>query len=160
MKGKNLVSSQTYYSRSLTVKCIMIEALRKQIEDLKSKKKKRKHVYSSLVGESESVAFAKAMRQTKAPPESFHPMSDTDVDLDLERDDATALSPRSARDTASSNYFCATGSHRQLESAISEDEWPCRLRDTRDRQRHLTPSLRRRRNLWSTKRMGKIYRLA
>ena len=74
------------------------------------------------------------MRQTKAPPESFHPISDSDMDLDLERDDATSLSsPRSARDTASSNYFGATGSQRQLEPAISEDRWPRRLRDTRDK---------------------------
>ena len=41
----------------------MIEALRKQIKDLKSKQKKR-NVYSSLVGESGSTAFAKAMTQT------------------------------------------------------------------------------------------------
>ena len=110
----------------------MIEALRKQIKNLKSKQKTRKHVYSSLVGESERTAFAKAMTQIKAPPASFHPVSDSDMDLDLERDDATSLSsPRSARDTASSNYFGATGSHRQLESAISDDEWPRRLRDAR-----------------------------
>ena len=123
----------------------VIEALRKQIKDLQSKKKKRKHAYSTLVGESESTAFAKSIRQTKAPPESLPPISDSDMDLDLERDDANSLSSsRSARDTVSSNYFSATGSHSQLEPAFSEDEWP--------RQRHLTPLLRRRRSLWSTKR--------
>ena len=42
----------------------MIEALRKQIKDLKFKQKKSKHAYYSLVGESESTAFAKAMTQT------------------------------------------------------------------------------------------------
>ena len=63
------------------------------------------------------------MRQTEAPPESFHPISDTDMDLDVERDDATSLSsPHSARDTVSSNYFGTTGSHRQLEHAISDTD--------------------------------------
>ena len=55
------------------------------------------------------------------------------MDLDLERGDVTSLSsPRSARDTTNSKYLGATGSHRQLDPATSEDEWPCRLRDTRD----------------------------
>ena len=35
---------------ALQAKTYMIEALRKQIKDLQSKKKKRRHAYSSLVG--------------------------------------------------------------------------------------------------------------
>ena len=53
---------------ALQANSLRIEALRKQIKDLQSKKKKLKHAYSSLVGELERTAFAKAMRQTKAPP--------------------------------------------------------------------------------------------
>ena len=73
---------------ALQVNTSMTEDLRSKERTYSPKRKKRKHAYSSLVGQSQSTAFAKAMRQTTSDP-----FTAADEEFTVNEEDGEYLSP-------------------------------------------------------------------